>query len=635
MCGIVGLIHADPQRPVPREVLGRMLGAIEHRGPDDEGTFFDGSVALGMRRLSIIDVAGGHQPIFDETRRRTIVFNGEIYNYRELRSWLDGRGHRFETNSDTETVVHLHEELGDRCVERLRGMFGFAIWDAQERELLLARDRFGIKPLYVVEGSWGIAFASELKALHAAGLTSGALDWEALEGLFRVGYIPAPRTPFIGVRKLEPGHVLRWKAGRASVTREYWDIPTAPAHSVRDAEEMVRSRLDESVRAHLVADVPVAAFLSGGLDSSAIVASMAVAGSDTHAYTVRYRGSGAEAADETGLARQLADRYGVRLTVVDVEPDIGTIFEPIVRALDEPHADESAVPTWLLCQRVARDYKVALVGTGGDELFGGYRRHFALAAAARWQRLPAMVRGAASALGQRLPEPRNGDLRVARIKRFLRSSGDSMSSRYLSLQDRLGETPLFSAAYRGVIEARHTESAFAHHGTRAPVDGSVRPALYLDYKTYLPDDLLHLSDRLSMAHSLELRVPFVDHELVEAVFPVPDRVRVGLGRPKALLRRALEPRIPAAHFSAPKRGFVGPTAMWLRNELAPMLADELSPERLRRLDAFDVDVVDRLRREHAEHKQNHEGLLWALLCFTTWHRTFVEQRPVPAHSPTG
>ena len=624
MCGIVGLVYSDASRPASPLTVRGMCDAIAHRGPDDEGIFTRGPVGLGMRRLSIIDLSGGHQPVFNEDRSCAIVFNGEIYNYRELREWLRSRGHVMQSNSDTETIVHLYEELGEKCVERLRGMFAFAIWDANRQRLFLARDRFGIKPLYVSSGPDGLAFSSELKALHRSGLTRRELDWVAMESVFRVGYIPAPRTPFVGVRKLEPGHTLVWEAdGRERVTR-YWDVPTSRAHPIPGAEEYVLEQLDEAVRAHLVADVPVAAFLSGGLDSSAVVSSMALAGNGAHAFTVRYRGSGARGADESALAAELARRYGAQLTIVDVEPDVRSIFERIVHALDEPHADESSVPTWLLCERVAADYKVALVGTGGDELFAGYRRHFALGLAAAWQRFPGSVRSAASAVAARMPESRGGALRVTRLKRFLRSTGDSLASRYLSLQDKLGGIPLFAGAMQEDVNAEYARATFERHGDAAPSDGLIRPALYLDYKTYLPDDLLHLADRISMAHSLELRVPFVDHALVEAIFPIPDRTRVGAMRPKALLRRALRSRLPEAHFRAPKRGFTGPTAMWLRNELAEMLADELSAERMRRLGYFDPVVVDQLRREHMERRQNHSGTLWALLSFSVWHRCFME-----------
>lgn len=625
MCGIAGLICRDPREPVEESRLRRMLDAIRHRGPDDEGTFVDGHVALGMRRLSIIDLEGGHQPIYDESGRRLIFFNGEIYNYRELKRDLEGRGHRFRTTSDTETIVHLHEELGEGCVEPLRGMYAFAVWDTQDKELLLAIDRFGIKPLYVTCDDRHIAFASELKALKAGGFLDGPLDWEALEGLFRVGYVPAPRTPFAGVRKLEPGELMTWRPGTDPVTRRYWDVPTRKSEHHPNPVELVREAIDDSVSAHLVADVPLAAFLSGGLDSSAVVSSMALGGEDVHAYTVRFTGSGADEADETDLASALAKRYGVDLTVVDVAPDIEAIFEPIMTALDEPLGDESVVPTWLLCEAVARDYKVALAGTGGDELFGGYRRHFGLASANAWHRVPRPIRHAISGLGSALPEPRGGGLNITRLKRFLRSGGDTVASRYLSLQNRLASTSLFHEDVRESIAQGFTEQTFDRHGASAPTDGRVRPALYLDYRTYLPGDLLHLADRISMAHSLEMRVPFVDHRLVEAVFPLPDSIRVGrgMGRPKHLLRRALRDRLPREHFTAPKRGFVGPTALWLRHELAEMLGDELSPDRLGGLGFFDVTEVQRLHREHAERRQNHEGVLWGLLCFLTWHRSYV------------
>jgi asparagine synthase (glutamine-hydrolysing) len=627
MCGIAGIVHRDPGHPVDPKRVERMLDAIRHRGPDDQGLHVDGHVGLGMRRLSIIDLEGGHQPIYDESRDRVIVFNGEIYHSNDLRRGLSGRGHRFGTDSDTETIVHLHEEHGTECVEHLRGMFAFALWDSSTEELLLARDRFGIKPLYIAQADWGLAFASELKALHAVGVAGTDLDWTALEGLFRVGYVAAPRTAFRAVQKLEPGHVLVWRSGCEPTIREYRDVPSAPARPRARPEEAVRQGIDESVRAHLIADVPVAAFLSGGLDSSAVVSSMALAGENVHAYTVRYVGSGAPGSDETPLARALAERYGFRLTVVDVEPDIGQIFESIVGAMDEPHGDESAVPTWLICEQVARDYKVALIGTGGDELFAGYRRHLALASAGLWQRVPSGARAAASGLANRLPDPADDGLGATRLKRFLRASGDSPAARYFSLQDRMEGPELFTLDLRHHIAEEYTRGVFERHGESAPRDGLVRPALYLDYKTYLPEDLLHLADRISMAHSLELRVPFVDHVLIEDLFPIPDRTRIGWGRPKRLLRRALRARLPQDHFGAPKRGFVGPTASWLRNELAEFVGDELSADRLQRLGYFDAATVDRLRREHMERRQNHEGVLWALLCFMTWHRMYVEARP--------
>jgi len=630
MCGIAGIVYRNRERPVAESLVRQMCAALRHRGPDDEGLYVQGAVGLGMRRLSIIDLSGGQQPIFNEDGSKVIVFNGEIYNYQELRRGLVARGHTVRSSGDTETVLHLYEERGADCVTPLRGMFACAIWDASRETLLLARDRFGIKPLYVVTAPWGIAFASELKALHAAGLTSRELDWEALDAYFQLGYIPAPASPFVDVRKLEPGHTLVWQrnGGTDIATRRYWQFPTLDVADPPDPEARVRDGLDEAVAAHLVSDVPVAAFLSGGLDSSAIVASMALAGDAPHAFTARYSGSGATAADETDLARALATRHGANLTVIDIRPEIRDTFEPIVRALDEPHADDSAIPTWLLSQAVGKRYKVALTGIGGDELFAGYRRHIGLLAAEHYAKLPGSVRrlvGAASAL---LPEPRNGALGMDRLKRFLRTGNGAVPDRFLGMMSRLSNrerlalyTPSLRARITGGAATARFRELFGTGGRYA----GLAAGLYLDYTTFLPDDILALSDRLSMAHSLEVRVPFVDHVLVEAIFPIPQRVKIGAWwQSKRLLRRALRPRLPAAHFRAPKRGFVGPTSSWLRHELRDMLTDELSPERQRRLGHFDPSAVQALLQQHLTGRQNQERILWALLCFSTWHRLYVE-----------
>jgi len=630
MCGIAGIVYRDRERPVAESLVRRMCGALKHRGPDDEGLHVRGAAGLGMRRLSIIDLSGSRQPIYNEDGSKVIVFNGEIYNYQELRAGLVTRGHTLRTAGDTETVLHLYEERGPDCVTPLRGMFAFAVWDASRETLLLARDRFGIKPLYVITAPWGIAFASELKALHAAGLTSRELDWEALDAFFQLGYIPAPASPFVDVRKLEPGHTLEWRRDGDGCTRRYWQFPLHERPSPADPEERVREWLDGSVAAHLVSDVPVATFLSGGLDSSAVTASMALAGNAPHAFTARYSGSGATAADETGLARTLATRYRAALTVIDIRPELRDIFEPIVRALDEPHADDSAVPTWLLSQAVGRRYKVVLTGIGGDELFAGYRRHIGLLAAEQYARLPAGVRRIAGALSQLVPEPRDASLGVDRLKRFLRTGNGAVPDRFLGLMTRLSNeqrlalyTPELRERARitGLAASARFRDVFNAQG---PVSG-LAAGLFLDYSTFLPDDILALSDRLSMAHSLEVRVPLVDHVLVEAVFPLPQRVKIGpWWRTKRLMRRALGPRLPAEHFQAPKRGFVGPTSSWLRHELHQMLTDELSPERQRRLGYFEPAMVQTLLQEHLRGRQNWERTLWALLCFSTWHRLYVE-----------
>jgi asparagine synthase (glutamine-hydrolysing) len=641
MCGIVGIVHRDAARPVDPEVIRTMCAAIRHRGPDDEGVYASGPVGLGMRRLSIIDLAGGKQPITNEDGSQVIVFNGEIYNYRALQRELADHGHRLRTSSDTETIVHLHEERGPAAVESLRGMFAFAIWDERAHSLLLARDRFGIKPLYYVVAPWGLAFASELKALVAAGLTSRALDWDALDTYFQLGYIPAPASPFADVRKLPPGHWLQWRATGEVVVHQYWDLPRQADAAPPDVEARLLEWLDESVSAHLVSDVPIAAFLSGGLDSSAVVASMALASNGNgmpQAFTAQYHGSDAAAADETDLARRLADRYGVPLNVVDITPDVRDTFEPIIRALDEPHADDSAIPTWSLSQAVGQSHKVALTGIGGDELFAGYRRHLGLVAAERYARLPHPLRRLAARTAQLLPDSvARGGLTIDRLKRFLRVGDEGTAERYLDILSRADDAlrrPLYAAGLRDTIGG----DAARDHFRRLERDGPPRrdpltSALYFDYRTYLADDILALSDRLSMAHSLEIRVPFVDHALVEKVFPLPASVKVGRWEHKRLLRRALADRLPRGHFKAPKRGFVGPTAAWLRHELRPLLEDELSAARTRRHGYFDPTAVAKLSADHFSRRHNREGILWALLCFSTWHRVYVEPASAPPYQP--
>lgn len=633
MCGIAGIVHADPDRPVPAEAIERMCAAIRHRGPDDEGIFRDAGAALGMRRLSIIDVAGGHQPVFNEDGSLAIVFNGEVYNYASLQQALRAHGHTFRSTGDTETVLHLYEEAGRECVSSLRGMFAFAVWDRRLRTLFLARDRFGIKPLYYALRPWGIVFASELKALLAAGQSERRLDLEALDAYLELGYLPAPLTPFADIRKLPPAHTLTWGPGRTPLIHRYWDLPQVRAEAPLHLADKVRERLDDSVAAHLVSDVPVAAFLSGGLDSSAVVASAAVQGNRLHAFSVRYAGSGAErAGDETPLAQALADRHGVTLTVVDVAPRVDDLLEPIIGALDEPHADDSAIPTWLLAREVGSRYKVALTGIGGDELFAGYRRHLGLLWSGWYGKLPMTWRRAAAALAARASEPSDGGLGVDRLKRFTRIGNGAVDERWLAMIRRLRweeRSALYRAELAGEITGKSAARIFAAHRDRGGHADGIAAGTYLDFNTFLPDDILTLSDRLSMAHGLELRVPFVDHQLAEAVFPLPAWAKVPWGKPKGLLRRAVRDRLPTAHFRAPKRGFVGPTASWLRHELRPMLEDELSPARLGRLGLFEPAAVARLLREHREGRQNREGILWALLCFSVWHRLYCEGAPSP------
>jgi asparagine synthase (glutamine-hydrolysing) len=626
MCGIVGLVHSDRDRPVTAATIRRMCDVIRHRGPDDEGIYVNGSAGLGARRLSIIDLEGGHQPMTAADGEQAIAFNGEIYNYRALQRTLAQHGRHMRTSCDTETVLHACAEFGVAAPTYLRGMFAFAMWDGTRRELLLARDRFGMKPLYYRVHDGGIAFASELKVFARCGLTSRQLDFSAIDAYLELGYIPAPMSPFRDVRKLEPGHVLRWRNGKIDIHR-YWDLPRAseaPADPVA-----VKAWFDDSVSAHLVSDVPVAAFLSGGIDSSSVVASAALQQGAPHAFVARYHGTGAVKADETSLARALADRYGARLTVVDIRPDIATTFERIVEALDEPHADDSAIPTWTLAEAVGRQYKVALTGIGGDELFAGYRRHLGLVWSGWYGRLPRGLRRAIAGAAGFLKDSETGR-GVHRLRRFAEGGDGNAATRMLSFVTRLKgdeRAKLYASDRRAWLSC--AGRVFHDHFVEAGRSDDLRAAQFLDYRTFLPDDILALSDRISMAHGLEIRTPFVDHELVDRVFPIASSAKIQWGRPKHLLREAMRDRLPAAHFSAPKRGFVGPTGSWLRHELRPMVEDELSDARMQRLGYFSTGAVRELMDDHWSRRQDREGILWALLCFTTWHRVFVESASSP------
>jgi len=632
MCGIIGVAYAERHRVVADATLKAMTDSIGHRGPDDEGWYTGPGVGLGMRRLSIIDLASGHQPIYNEDRTCVIVFNGEIYNHVAIRRELEARGHRFETHSDTEAILHAFEEYGADCVTHLRGMFAFAIWNERTQSLFIARDRFGIKPLHYSAGAWGLAFGSEIRALVAGGFSEQRLDPQGVDAYFQLGYVPVERSIFADVRKLPAAHTLEWRRGTPPVIKRYWNLPATDEGRAHPSDEEVLGWIDESVEAHLVSDVPVAAFLSGGMDSSAVVSSMAVLGQRPHAFTVRYLGAGAADADEVPLASELAARYGVELTVVDVDPDVRNLFPAIMRALDEPIADESAIPSWLLYERVARDYKVGLAGTGGDELFIGYRRHMAMLLDERIRRIPSPARAVLGRLANWLPEPSSGGLAVNRIKRYLRTDGTGTASGrylgYLTKTTRDQRANLLSGEFLGAVDGtlarRFEELADDRSG------GDLRTALTLDYKVYLPDDLLALSDRLSMAHSLEVRVPFVDHVLVERAFALREALRVKGLKAKWLLRRALRLRLPAAHFAAPKRGFVGPTASWLRNEMRDMLIDELSPGRIAELGLFDNTLVQRLIHDHFSQRQNNEGVLWSLLTLASW---IAEHRGRPMAKP--
>ena len=608
MCGICGI--ASENGVVDRERLASMSAALVHRGPDSDGLVLAGPVGLAARRLSIIDLEGGDQPIANEDGTVHLVQNGEIYNYRELRAELQRAGHRFRTHSDTEVIVHLYEELGETFPVRLRGMFAVALWDASRRRLLLARDRFGIKPLYYRSEGKGLAFASELRALPR-----DEIDLDALEAFLAFNSIPAPLSIFAGTRKLPPGHVLAWEHGELRLSRYARPSP-APVGDLRTEDEAtlaeeLRARLRDAVRAHLVADVPVGVLLSGGVDSGALAALAAEESSGPlRTFSIGYEES---SFDELADARRVARRYGTRHRELVVRPDAALLLPALADAFDEPFADSSALPTYLVSRLAAEDVKVALSGEGGDELFGGYYTYVAdrLADRVGWLAV------AARPLVERLPSSAARASFDYKAKRFVRAAHLPPLERHHAWKE------IFSPDVRAELKAR--PSAFdpvdLYRARFAETEGAGLLARLqdVDLGFYLADDLLVKTDRASMAHSLEARVPYLDPAVASFALSLPDCRKVrGLAK-KVLLRRAVAPLLPREVVHGRKRGFSIPAAAWLRGELETFARETLSSETVRRQGFFRPEVVQRILDDHVSRREDLSRQLWGLLSFTLWY----------------
>jgi asparagine synthase (glutamine-hydrolysing) len=627
MCGIAGWIGA---RGGGRATLDAMLRTLEHRGPDDTGRHLAGEAALGMTRLSIIDLVTGNQPMTSADGMATLVFNGEIYNYRDLRAELEGRGRRFSTRSDTEVLLRAWEEHGAACVERLRGMFAFAIWDARRRRLLLARDRVGKKPLFYWQGDGLLLFASEPKALLAHPAVSRGLDPAALEHYAAFGYTPAARSIFAGIAKLPPGHVATLADGALTLTR-YWSLPpgpaTAPPEPYPDLVARVRAEVRDAVRVRLEADVPLGVFLSGGVDSSAIVACMR----ELHAGRVATFsvGFGADAShDERAYARAVARRFETEHHEEVLEPKVADLAEIVVRHFDEPFADSSALPTLVVSEATARHLKVALSGIGGDETFGGYPRYLGVGLAQAWTRLPRVLRAGPEALARRLPDSASSRNLGDWARRFVDGLGLPMPERYLGWT-RFFDAPALAALATPALAARFTgdveagaRAAWAGRGFASAVDGAWR----IDLAGYLPDDLLAMADRMSMARSLELRAPFCDHRLIELSLTIPPALKLARGRLKALLKAAFADVLPAEVVRRRKQGFMIPLGRWLRTDLRALMEDALAPDRVRQRGLWQPEVVQRLMREHLAGSRTHADRLWMLVMLELWTREYLDAR---------
>ena len=596
-----------------------MSATLVHRGPDRSGAYVDGPVVLAARRLSIIDLETGDQPIANEDGTLHVVQNGEIYNYRELRRALERAGHRFRTNGDTEVLLHLYEEHGDTFAERLRGMFAFAIWDARHRRLLLARDRFGIKPLYYRSTADGLEFASELRALPR-----DEIDLDALEAFLAFNSIPAPLTIFRDTRKLPPGHVLVWEEQGAVRSGRYARPAPVAAGKEREDEEAelveeLRARLRDSVRAHLVSDVPVGVLLSGGIDSSLLAALAAHEGSEPlRTFSI---GFAERSFDELSDARLVAERYRTRHRELVVRPDAALLLPALAEAFDEPFADSSALPTYLVSRLAAEDVKVALSGEGGDELFGGYYTYAADLLAARVGGVARLARPVV----ERLPSSNAKASLDYRAKRFVRAA------HLPPLERHHGWKEIFSAEARAELTGRRAsfdpvELLRARYAETAGADELAR-LQDVDLGLYLADDLLVKTDRASMAHSLEARVPYLDTVVTNLALALPTRHKVRGLRKKVLLRKAAEPLLPARIVHGKKRGFSIPAAAWLRGELEPFARETLARERLARQGYFRPEAVRRVLDDHVAGREDLSRQLWGLLAFTLWHEAHVERTP--------
>ena len=605
-----------------------MTGVMQHRGPDEDGFHFNGEIGLGMRRLKIIDLSTGRQPIHNEDETVWLVFNGEIYNYQDLQAMLEKQGHRFYTRTDSEPIVHLYEEYGEKCVEWLRGMFAFALWDSRRKRLLLARDRVGVKQLYYSVGDESLVFGSEIKCLLQDPAKKRGVDLKALREFFTYLYIRGEATIFEGIRRLPPGHLLVCEGSKRSLIR-YWELQPRPRQDADEREvlEQFRGLFREAVRLRLMSDVPLGAFLSGGIDSSAVVAEMAMLSSGpVKTFTIGYEAEGMWY-DERRYARMVAERYATEHHEFVVRPQVADIIPTIIRSFDEPFGDSSTIPSYYVSKMTREHVTVALSGLGGDEVGAGYERYLGGLVAERYEKIPRLIRENLIAnLVNRLPDSGRG-LGIDRLKRFVAGAKYPFPERYRRFLSTF--TPeqlerLLVPEVRGGSEADPSGDGFAGIFHKLRSQDTLTQMVFADISTYLPDDLLVLTDRLSMIHSLEARVPFVDHELLEFVATIPSRLKLRGWTKKYLLKKAFSSILPKEVLWRQKKGFSVPLAVWFRGALRPFLLDWLQEARIKRLGYFEPQEVSRLIDEHLARRHNHENKLWALVVFTIWHQLYME-----------
>jgi len=638
MCGIAGLVHADPGYPIDRSLIARMTKCLAHRGPDAQGLQVWPGAAMGHRRLSIIDLNTGDQPIFNEDGTLAVILNGEIYNFQELREELQAHGHRFATKSDTEAIVHAYEQWGDRCVERLAGMFVFALWDDRRRRLLLARDRVGKKPLYYARDGDRLLFASELKSLLQDHALKRVLNLEALDTYFSLGAVQAPATILLGIHQLPPAHYLVWEGGRIRAA-EYWDVPHVAPIERTEAEALraLDTVLLDAVRVRLVSDVPVGAFLSGGVDSSAIVEAMARL-SSTPIVTTSV-GFTEQAFSELEHARAVAKAVGTDHHEVVLQARAADVLPRLVWHLDEPFADSSALPTYYVAKAARERVTVALSGDGGDEVFAGYQRRYGLnrseARLRRW--LPDWLRaGVLRPLGRVYPKA-DWMPRPLRARYFLQNLGTTFERAYfadLSLFRSDEKARLLSDELKAGLGGHDPFRPFARHFDRVRGLDALSQLLYVDLKTWLANDMLVKVDRMSMANGLEIRCPLLDHRLIEFAATVPSELKYRGRTSKYLLKRHLEGRVPSSVIHRPKQGFEIPLARWLRRDLRDLANDVLLSERALGRGHIRPARLRQIWERHQRGIRDHSAQIWAVLMFEMWARTFLDpQEPAGIVSP--
>ena len=629
MCGIAGIVNSNGDGAVNESVIHQMCEAIVHRGPDDEGLFVKAGVGLGMRRLSIIDLAGGHQPVFNEDKTVWIVFNGEIYNFLELRPELERRGHRFTTHTDTEVIVHLYEEYGSECVQKLRGMFAFALYDERAQRLLLVRDRLGKKPLHYAVQNGTCLFASEIKSILAVRPDLAKVSQPPLLQYMYFGYIPDPATAFEPIRKLPPGHLLEFERGEARV-RKYWDLPQYGTHGPASEDELLEElepRLAEAVRIRLIADVPLGALLSGGTDSSTVVALMSRASSKpVKTFSIGFRD---EDFNEAQHARIVARHFGTDHHELIVQPDVLETVQELTSSLEEPFGDSSMLPTYYVSRMARKHVTVALSGDGGDEIFAGYdryaihlrRRIFEQVPAWAWQfyreqvypRLPSDMRGKKFSYNISLPWRERYVDGISFVPSFER------------------DMPLLSNEFRAVMrDGDAPDRVMYQYFEQAPAKDPVSQMLYVDTKTYMVADILTKVDRMSMATSLEVRVPILDHLFVEWATTLPAEWKIRRGQQKYILRKLAERvGVPREVLDRPKQGFALPLVHWIRHELKDLIMTVLLEPRTLQRGYFEPQGVRQLLDEHFRGRRNHSGRIWRLLMFELWHRNYLERLCTP------